>query len=118
MDHALSCPKGGFSILRHNEIHVRDTTASLLTEVCSNVGVEPDLQPVTSNQLDGASANSQDGAGLDISANGVCWGGRYEKTFDVRVFNPIAPSSQHLTPAATYRKHEREKKRVYEQRIR
>ena len=55
---------------------------------------------------------------LDLSANGV-WGGRYEKTFfDVRVFNPIAPSNRNLTPAAAYRKHKREKKRTYEQRIR
>ena len=72
MEHALSCAKGGFPALRHNEI--RDITASLLTEVCSDVRVEPDLQPVTPDQLDGASANSQDG---DLSANGV-WGGRYE----------------------------------------
>ena len=116
VEHALSCAKGGFPALRHNEI--RDITASLLTEVCSDVRVEPDLQPVTPNQLDGASANSQDGARLDLSANGV-WGGRYEKTFfDVRVFNPIAPSNRGQTPAAAYRKHEREKKRAYEQRVR
>ena len=109
----MSCAKG---VLRHNEI--RDITASLLTEVCSDVRVEPDLQPVTPDQLDGASANSQDGARLDLSANGV-WGGRYEKTFfDVRVFNPIAPSNRGQTPAAAYRKHEREKKRAYEQRVR
>ena len=80
--------------------------------------IEPDLQPVTSNQLNGASANSQDGARLDVSANGV-WGGRYEKTFfDVRVFNPLAPSNKNLVPAAAYRKHEREKKRAYEQQVR
>ena len=116
VEHALSCAKGGFPALRHNEI--RDITASLLTEVCSDVRVEPDLQPVTPDQLDGASANSQDGARLDLSANGV-WGGRYEKTFfDVRVFNPIAPSNRGQTPAAAYRKHEREKKRAYEQRVR
>ena len=102
----------GFPTLRHNEI--RDITASLLKEVCSDVCVEPDLQPVTHNQLDGASANSQDGARLDLSANGV-WGGRHEKTFfDVRIFNPIAPSNRGLSPAATYRKHECEKKCAYE----
>ena len=72
VEHALSCAKGGFPSLRHNEI--RDITASLLTEVCSQVCVEPDLQPVTSDQLNGASANSQDSARLDVSANGV-WGG-------------------------------------------
>ena len=36
----------------------------------------------------GASANKQDGARLDVSANGV-WGGRHQKTyFDVRALAP------------------------------
>ena len=106
VEHALSCAKGGFPSLRHNEI--RDITASLLTEVCSEVCVEPELQPVTTNQLNGASANSQDGARLDVSANGV-WGGRFQKTyFDVRVFNPLAPSNRSQAPAVVYRKHELE----------
>ena len=41
--------------------------------------VEPDLQPVISNKLNGASANSQDSARMDVSANGV-WGCRFQKT--------------------------------------
>ena len=116
VEHALSCAKGGFPTLRHNEI--RDFTANLLTEVCNDVCVEPDLQPVMPHQLTGATANRQDGARLDISANGV-WGGRYEKTyFDVRVFNPHAPSNKNMPLSACYKKHEREKKRAYEQRVR
>ena len=78
VEHALSCAKGGFPSIRHNEI--RDLTANLLTEVCSEVCIEPNLQPTTSDQLSGATANSHDGARLDVSANGV-WGGRFEKTF-------------------------------------
>ena len=78
---------------------------------------EPDLQPVTPDLLIGATANSQDGARLDVSANGV-WGGRYQKTyFDVRVFNPLAPSNRNQQPAAVFSKHEREKKRAYQQRV-
>ena len=115
IDHALSCAKGGFPIIRHNEI--RDLTATLLTEVCNDVRIEPDLQPITEETLRGATANIKDGARLDISANGV-WGGRFEKTyFDVRVFNPHAPSNKGPLTAC-YNKHEREKKRSYEQRIR
>ena len=115
VEHALSCSKGGFPSLRHNEI--RDITASLLTEVCSEVCIEPDLQPVTPDQLDGASANSHDGARLDVSANRV-WGGRFQKTyFDVRVFNPLVRSYKNQALEAVYRKHELEKKRVYQQRI-
>ena len=109
VEHALSCARGAFPQIRHNEIC--NLTANLLTEVCNNVGIEPDLQPVLPGQRSGATANSQHGARLDLSANGVL-GGRYEKTFFyVRVFNPHAPSIKNL---ACYRKHEREKKRAYQ----
>ena len=110
IDHALSCPKGGFPSIRHNEI--RDITANLLTEVCNDVCIEPHLQSVNGEQLSG---NVEDGARLDIAANGF-WGGRFERTYiDVRVFNPHAPSNRHSN---CYRKHELEKRRQYEQRIR
>ena len=57
---------------------------------------------------------------LDLTCQPMeCGGGRSEKTFfDVRVFNPHAPSNKSLAPPACYRKHEREKKRAYEQRVR
>ena len=116
VDHALSCGRGGFPMIRHNEI--RNLTAQLLTEVCSEVCLEPELQPVSPDQLQGATANRQDGARLDVAANGV-WGGSFEKTyFDVRVVNPYAASNRRQSQAAMYRSHEREKKRAYEQRIR
>ena len=68
--------------------------------------------------MSGASAITEDGARLDIAANGF-WGGRFEKTFmDVRIFNPHAPSNKQTTLTSCYRKHERLKKRAYEQRVR
>ena len=116
IEHSLSCPKGGFPTIRHNEI--RDLTASLMTEVCNDVQLEPDLQPLTGEQLTYTTANVEDGARLDIAANGF-WGGRYERTFiDVRIFNPHAPSNRNSDLATCYRKHERSKKRAYEQRVR
>ena len=45
VDHSLSCPKGGFPTIRHNQL--RNMTASLLTEVCHDVEIEPHLQPTT-----------------------------------------------------------------------
>ena len=115
-EHALSCPKGRFPSIRHNE--VRDLTATLLTEICHDVRVEPDLQPITGEVMIGSSSITQDGARLDIVANGF-WGGRFEKTyFDVRVFNPHAPSNRQTRLPACYRKHENVKKRAYEQLIR
>ena len=56
-------------------------------------------------------------ARLDVAANGV-WGGRFERTFfDVRVFNPFAKSNMDTPLATTYRRHENDKRRQYEQRV-
>ena len=101
--------------MRHNE--VRDLTANLMAEVCHDVCIEPTLQPVTGERLSGASAITDEGARLDIAASGF-WGGRHERAFfDVRIFNPHAPSNRQ--PISTcYRKHENSKKRAYEQRVR
>ena len=84
----MSCHKGGFPSLQHNEI--RDLTANLFSEVCNNISIEPHLQPVTDEVFSGASANQQDGARLDMAANGY---GEDVLNFDIRVFNPLAPSN-------------------------
>ena len=90
----LSCAqKMAYPRIRHKEI--RDLTANLLTGVCNDVCTESDLQCTDGGALSGSSSNTQDGARLDISANSF-WGGHFEYTFfDVRVFNPHAPSSMH-----------------------
>ena len=116
VEHALSCPKGGFPSIRHNE--VCDTVGGWLSEVCNDVCIEPMLQPVTGETLTGASAITEDGARLDITANGF-WGGHFERAyFDVRIFNPHAPSNRQQSLVSTYKKHERAKIRAYEQRVR
>ena len=115
VEHVLSCPKGGLPSIRHSEI--RDLTANLMSEVCNDVCIEPHLQPITGEHLSGATVNIQEGARMDIAANGL-WGSRYERTyFDVRIFNPHATSNRQTNLSACYRKHERVKKRAYEQRI-
>jgi len=80
-------PKGGFPIIRHNEI--RDLTAPLLTEVSHEVQVEPTLQPLFGESFDHATLNKDNGARLYISMNGF-WGGICEKAYIiyVKVFNP------------------------------
>ena len=75
-ENALSCPKGGFPTIIHNEIC--DLTASLLTEVCHEVQVEPTLQPISGGHFHHVTLNTEDGACLDISMNRF-WGGRCEK---------------------------------------
>ena len=92
VDHVLSCPKGGLPSLRHNEI--RNLTATLLTEVCSQVCTEPELQPVHNpDEFHLSTSNTQEGARMDIAMNGFC-GSRSERCFiDVSVFDPLAPSN-------------------------
>ena len=45
VEYALTCNRGRFSFLRHNEI--RDLSAKFLTKACPNVGIEPRLQPLS-----------------------------------------------------------------------
>ena len=54
IQHAMSCKKGGFITIRHNDL--RDLTANLLTEVCKDSDIEPQLLPVTVETLQ---SNSQ-----------------------------------------------------------
>ena len=108
VENVLSCTKGGYPSIRHNEI--RDLTASLLSELCHNVSTEPHLQTMTGEVMSGLSANIQDGAQLDIAADGF-WGSRFERAFfDVKVFNPYAPSNQKTSLSTCYHSHENEKK--------
>ena len=114
-DHALTCPTGGFPSVRHNDL--RDFTANLLTEVCPNVCVEPPLQALTGELMSHQTSNSEDGARLDISAQGF-WGDRHQRVFFyVRVFHPNAPSYRNMQLPSAYRLHERQKQRSYDQRI-
>ena len=115
-NHALSCPSGGFLIVRHNEI--RDLTAGLLKEVCNDVEIEPRLQPLSNEELTLATANRDPEARLNIKAQGI-WGGRFECAFfDVRIFNPCARSNQAPQITSVYRRHESAKRRQYGQRVR
>ena len=115
VSHAFSCPKGAMPSIRHDAI--RDLTAQLLTEVCPNVGVEPVLQPLSGETFPLRSANVEDGARLDIRAQNFWDRSRRTTFFDVRVFNSHAPSNISTSSEACYRRHEREKRRCYEQRI-
>ena len=117
VDHVLSCPKGGLPSHRHNEI--RDLTATLLKEVCSQVCTEPELQPVHNpDEFHLSTSNAQEGACLDIAMNGF-WDSCSERYFiDVRVFNPLAPSNSSSPLSSTFKKHENIKRQAYGQRIR
>jgi hypothetical protein len=76
--HALNCKKGGFVIIRHNNI--RDFEANLLKKVCSDVETEPHLLPVQGEQIEGLVG---DEARPDIRARGE-WRNAQNAYFDVR----------------------------------
>ena len=94
---------------------VRDLEAELLDMVCSDVEVEPGLQPITSETLN-RGANQEIGAQLDIHARGF-WERQRSAFFDVRVCHPNAESCKDLTPKQIYRQHKNEKKRLYASRV-
>ena len=97
---------------------MRDITAQLLCETSHNVSVEPELQPLSGEQFTHRTADVEDGACSDIKAEGF-WGDRHQCSFfNVRVFNPLAKSNSQSSLDKYYEKHEQEKCRVYEQRIR
>ena len=86
--HALHCAKGGYTIMRHNE--VRDLFGSLMAETCNDVQIEPLLQPLDGETSPNRSTTTDSDSRLDIKASGF-WGPRFSRTFsDVKIFNPLA----------------------------
>ena len=114
VDHALSCKKGGFITLRHNEI--RDITASVLNEVCKDVELEPLLIPLNGETFKNKSSIKGDEARLDISANGF-WIRGQKAFLDIRVFNHNALRYSNQTLKKCYTINEEEKKRHYNERV-
>ena len=80
--HALSCKKGGFVAQRHDG--VRNLLTSFLGKVCTNVEVEPQLQPLDNEQFNLRSAVTSPEARLDMKAGGF-WSRGVTAFFDVRV---------------------------------
>ena len=112
IDHIMTCPKGGYIHLRHNQI--RDLEAKILSEVCHDVITEPTLLPLAGERFQLRSTNDAPDARLDISARGI-WRPMDKVYFDVRIFHPSAPSN--ASAGDPFHKHEMEKKRKYNQRI-
>ena len=114
VQHALSCPKGGFTIILHNE--VRDLTAKLLAEVCTNTTVEPTLAPLTGEKRDYLSSIKADDARADVSARGL-WQKGQTAYCGVGGFNPLTRCYLNRSLIAVHHANENEKKRKYNQRI-
>lgn len=112
--HALNCSRGGFVMIRHNE--VRDLTAELLSEVCNDVSIEPPLTWLTGEAFSSKSTTTDEEARCDVAVRGF-WVRGSKAYLDVRVFNPLAKSYTKQTLSATYNSIEKQKKGKYNERI-
>ena len=114
IEHSLTCKKGGFVSLRHNNL--RNLTANLLSTTCKDVCVEPALSPLTGEEFNERSAILSDDARLDIKARGF-WQAGQLAFFDIRVFNPLAKRYANQGLKKCFEINEKEKKKSYGERI-
>ena len=105
----MSCSKGGFIDLRHDEM--RNTVAELLDDICIDVLVEPHLALLSGDHLPGSTIDGDD-AWLDISARGF-WQKGQRAFCDIRVFNLFATTRMNQNLTASFITAEREKKQQY-----
>ena len=68
VEHALSCKKGGFITLHHNEL--RDFTANQLSDVFHDVRLEPQLKPLTGEIYHYNTSNTTKDVRFNVSARG------------------------------------------------
>ena len=76
------------------------------------------LQPLSGEQFQYRSANVEDGARLDVSAESFWGRDRRLAYFDIKVFNPLAFTYASSPLAQCNRRAELDKKRKYDERIR
>ena len=112
--HALSCKKGGFVAQRHDG--VRNLLTSLIGKVCTNVEVEPQLQPLDNERFNLRTAVTSPEARLDFKAGGF-WSRGVTAFFDVRVTHVNSKCNQGKATSTIFKEQKEEKKRKYQQRV-
>jgi hypothetical protein len=114
LDHSQTCPKGGFIALRHDE--PKNLFGRLASRVFRDVEIEPNLDPLSGEELKYKSANRQPDARSDVRVRGF-WGNRKDAFFEFRVFNPFASSFATKSVDAMFSSASQARKREYEERI-
>ena len=99
---------GGLTFVWYNDL--RDITAEFLSKVCSEVAIEPPLQPVSGEIITPKTTSRQDDARADIYARGF-WGQRQGAFLTQRFFTPmhqvtITPVYQLFTVAMSSKRKE------------
>ena len=117
IQHAQDCNLGGFLNLRHDS--VRDVFKTLFEEAgCKPVETETHLLPVN-DELSGERSRkviSGEKSRMDVMAVGF-WTPLQRAFFDVRVFDPLAPSKGSKGITEQKLENEQEKKNAYLKRI-
>ena len=111
--HVLSCKKGGFVAQRH--VGVCNLLTSLIDKVCTNVEVEPQLQPLDNERFNLRSAVTSQEARLDFKAGGF-WSRGVTALFDVRVTHVNSKCNQGKATSTIFK--EQEEERVLEVEMR
>jgi len=104
------------SFVVHVEVSLQFVTMSYetsLLELCHCIEIEPSLQPLSGESFLHRSANVEDGAHLDVVANGF-WERGQNAYF---VFNPFALTHCSVSLPQCYGRVELEKKKKYEEKI-
>ena len=112
--HALSCKRGGFVAQRHDG--VRNLLTSLIGKVCTNVEVEPQLQPLDNERFNLRTAVTSPEARLDFKAGGF-WSRGITAFFDVRVTHVNSKCNQRKATSTIFKEQEEGKKWKYQQRV-
>ena len=112
--HCMSCKKGGFITMRLN--HVRDLTGNIPTGVLNDVEIQPQLLPLTGENLRYQTKIRGDEARLDIRVRGL-WEKGHQAFIHVSVLDPNASRYLNTSIQQCYSINEKEKKRNCNERI-
>ena len=104
----------GFVAQRHDG--VRNLLTSLIGKVCTNVEVEPQLQPLDNERFNLRSAVTSPEARLDFKEGGV-WSRGVTAFFDVGVTHFNSRCNQGKTTATIFKEQEEEKKWKDQQKV-
>ena len=103
----MGCKKGGFISIQRNDL--QDLTANMILEVCKDSEIEPNLLPLSGEELHVITLNNSNKAKTDTRVHG--------SEFNLRVFDLISCRYCNKTLQQCYVMKEQEKKRTCNERI-
>ena len=87
IQHSMSYKKDGFISKRYNDL--RDQTANMMSEVCKDTETEPELTPLSGEELQDRTSNNSNKERVDIRTLGF-WEQGQQLFYSLWVFDPSA----------------------------